>query len=311
MRILVTGGAGFIGAHVVRALSRRTEITELRVIDDLSSGSIDNLAGVPDVGVFKGSILDRELLERATDGIGSVIHLAARPSVPGSILEPEVCHEVNATGTVRVLEAARRAGNAHVIVASSAAVYGSSPSLPNHECLPSDPQSPYAASKLADEGYALAYARSYDLPVLVFRFFNVYGPLQGVGHVYAAVIPAFISAALQSRPLTIYGDGSQTRDMVFVGNVASVLTDAVLRRVTFPGPVNLAFGSQRSVLEIANILEEIVGPLKREHAPWRPGDVRHSQADHSRMRELFPRARPDDFAASLRATVDWFRQTQR
>jgi UDP-glucose 4-epimerase len=212
---------------------------------------------------------------------------------------------------VRVLEACRRASGAHVVVASTAAVYGADPTLPKRETLPPDPQSPYAASKLASEHFAMAYAAAYDLPVLVFRFFNVYGPLQGADHAYAAVVPAFVSAVLRHRPVRIYGDGAQTRDMTFVGSVVRVIASALQRRVASPGPVNLAFGTRRSIIEILEALEALVGPIDREHLPERPGDVRHSQADSRRLRELFPDIGPDDFMAGLAATVDWMKSSQR
>jgi UDP-glucose 4-epimerase len=306
----VTGGAGFIGANLVRYLSTTAGVTELRVIDDLSSGSLDNL-DLSAVRLFRGSILDERLLAEAADGVDAVVHLAARPSVVESVERPQLCHEVNTTGTVRVLEACRRASGAHVVVASTAAVYGADPTLPKRETLPPHPQSPYAASKLASEHFAMAYAAAYDLPVLVFRFFNVYGPLQGADHAYAAVVPAFVSAVLRHRPVRIYGDGAQTRDMTFVGSVVRVIASALQRRVASPGPVNLAFGTRRSIIEILEALEALVGPIDREHLPERPGDVRHSQADSRRLRELFPDIGPDDFMAGLAATVDWMKSSQR
>ncbi|HSK96311.1 MAG TPA: NAD-dependent epimerase/dehydratase family protein, partial [Euzebyales bacterium] len=216
----------------------------------------------------------------------------------------------NTTGTVRVLEACRRSGGSHVLVASTAAVYGDEPTLPTRETELVDPRSPYAASKLAAEDFAMAYAAAYDLPVLVFRFFNVFGPLQDADHAYAAVVPAFVSAALGHRPVTIYGDGRQTRDLTYVGSVVRVIADAVQRRVVSPRPVNLAFGTRRSVLEILAALEDLIGPIDREHRGPRPGDVRHSQADNRRLRELFPDVEPDDFTAGLAATVDWIKSTR-
>jgi UDP-glucose 4-epimerase len=228
-----------------------------------------------------------------------------------SFVDPQLYHEVISTGTVRVLEACRRAGGAHVIVASSAAVYGADPALPKHERLPPDPRSPYGASKLTSEHFTMAYAAAYALPVLVLRLFNVYGPLQGADHAYAAVVPAFVSAVLGHRPVTIYGDGCQTRDMTFVGSVVRIIADALVRRVVAPHPVNLAFGTRRSILDIVAALEAIVGPIDRAHVVERPGDVRHSQADARKLRELFPDVGPDDFAAGLAATVDWMKSSRR
>jgi UDP-glucose 4-epimerase len=304
----VTGGAGFIGANLVRHLVAGGTVEQLRVIDDLSSSPPDRLDPSA-VRLYRGSIMDDDLLAEAVDGVDAVVHLAARASVVESVQEPLLCHEVNATGTVRVLEACRRAGGVHVIAASSAAVYGTDPVLPTPETQPPDPRSPYAASKLAAEDYAMAYAAAYELPVLMFRFFNVYGPLQGADHAYAAVVPAFVSAALAHRPVTIYGDGGQTRDMTYVGTVVLVIADALRRRVVSARPVNLAFGTRRSVLEILEALEQLTGPIDRAYRPQRLGDVRHSQADHRRMRELFPDITPDDFLTGLAATVDWMKST--
>jgi UDP-glucose 4-epimerase len=215
-------------------------------------------------------------------------------------------HLANATGTVEVLEAARRAGGLHVVVASSSSVYGANETLPKHEDLASRPLSPYAASKLATEAYALAWQHSYELPVLAFRFFNVFGPLQAPGHAYAAVVPAFVSAALAGQPLCVHGDGRQSRDFTYVGTVASVLTTAVLERVTDPDPVNLAYGSRVELLELIALLESILGhDLAVEHVEPRAGDVRHSMADDSRVRALFPGVTPLPLVDGLRATVDW------
>ncbi|HVN50704.1 MAG TPA: NAD-dependent epimerase/dehydratase family protein, partial [Acidimicrobiales bacterium] len=184
MRVVVTGGAGFIGANLCRVLLA-SGVDEVVVLDDLSSGSLENLDGVG-VRFVEGSILERDLLDATFAGADSVVHLGARPSVPRSIADPMASHLANATGTVEVLEAARRAGGPSVIVASSSSVYGANETLPKHEDLAARPMSPYAASKLAAEAYALAWQHSYGLPVLAFRFFNVFGPLQLPGHAYAA-----------------------------------------------------------------------------------------------------------------------------
>ena len=217
---------------------------------------------------------------------------------------------VIATGTLRVLDAARRSGHPYVVVASSSSVYGSNRTLPAREDGPTLPLSPYAASKLAGEAYALAYGRSYGLPVLVFRFFNVFGPLQRADHAYAAVVPAFVSAALSGSPLPVHGDGLQTRDFTFVGSVARVLVDAVERRVVSEGPVNLAFGGRSSVLELVDALSAVLGAdLEIRHQAPRPGDVRDSQADQTTLRRLFPAASPVSFDEGLAQTVAWFRTT--
>lgn len=311
MRVLVTGGAGFIGANLCRHLAEQGH--EAVALDDLSTGSRENLAGVP-ARLVEGTILSADDLDGALDGVDAVVHLAARPSVPRSIQDPMASHLVNATGTAEVLEAVRRAGKqrqerpAQVIVASSSSVYGANPTLPKHEDLATRPVSPYAASKLATESYALAWGHAFGLDVLAVRFFNVFGPLQAAGHAYAAVVPAFVDAALAGRPLPVHGDGTQSRDFTFVGSVCAVLTDAVERRVASPDPTNLAFGSRVTLLEVIAELEDILGTsLEREHAPTRAGDVPHSQADTSRLRSLFPDVEPVPLRTGLEATVDWFR----
>jgi UDP-glucose 4-epimerase len=168
--------------------------------------------------------------------------------------------------------------------------------------------SPYAVSKLATEGYALAYQYSFGIPVLALRFFNVFGPLQDAGHAYAAVVPAFVSAAIAGEPLVIHGDGRQSRDFTYVGTVAALLGDALARRVTWPTPVNLAFGTRTEILELASLVAEEVGiPLAVEHVEPRAGDVRHSQADATVMHGLFPDITPVELRDALRATVAWFR----
>jgi UDP-glucose 4-epimerase len=276
------------------------------VVDDLSSGSLANLDGV-DVEALVGSILDDAVLDRALDGAASVVHLAARPSVPRSIADPVASHEVNATGTVRVLEAVRRHAVPHVVVASSSSVYGANPVLPKREELAPAPRSPYAASKLAAESYTLAWSRVWGLAALAFRFFNVFGPLQPAGHAYAAVIPAFIDAALAGRPVEVHGDGRQTRDFTFVDSVCEILTRAVVERVHCDRPVNLAFGGRYDLLTVLDMLEEILErPVPREHVDPRPGDVRDSQADRTRLEALFPGVVPVRLEEGLRRTVEWF-----
>ena len=311
MKVAVTGGAGFIGANLCRLLEQAEHVDHVVALDDLSTGSRQNLATVPSVELVEGSILSVGDLDRVVAGAGAVVHLAARPSVPRSLADPMATHQANATGTMMVLEAARRHGTPHVVVASSSSVYGANPSLPKSEDMVPMPVSPYAASKLAAESYALSYGHSFGLGVLALRFFNVFGPLQAAGHAYAAVVPTFVSYALSGQPLPVHGDGTQTRDFTFIDTVVAVLSDAVLRRVTAPGPVNLAYGSRVSLLEVIATLEEILGgPLPREHTAPRPGDVRDSQADHTRLATLFPDVEPTPFEEGLRATVAWFRASQ-
>jgi UDP-glucose 4-epimerase len=303
MKVLVTGGAGFIGANLCRELAARPEIDRVVALDDLSTGRAENLYGAE---LVEASILDTAVLARLVGDADAVVHLAARPSVPRSLADPVASHDVNATGTVRVLEACRRE-SVHLVAASSSSVYGSVPFLPKHEALPTRPLSPYGASKLATEAYTLAYGASFGLPVLTFRFFNVYGPLQPAGHAYAAVVPTFIDAAMRGEPLLVHGDGHQTRDFTFVGTVTGVLADAVLRRVTSDEPVNLALGTRVSILELTRRLSEVIGkPVEVHHGPPRTGDVRDSQAADERLRRLFPSAAAVPLVEGLQRTVAWF-----
>ncbi|MER7333104.1 MULTISPECIES: NAD-dependent epimerase/dehydratase family protein [unclassified Micromonospora] len=305
MKIVVTGGAGFIGSNLARALAEVPEVSDIVAVDDLSTGSLDNLLDLP-VRLAQGSVLDPDLLDEAVAGASAVVHLGALGSVPRSIDNPLGSHHANATGTLTVLEAVRRHQVPQVILASSSSVYGANPLLPRAETLRPMPVSPYAVSKLATEAYALAYASCYGTAVLPFRFFNVFGPRQAANHSYAAVVPRFVSAALEGRPLQVHGDGNQTRDFTYVGSVTDVIVDAILRRVCAPDVVNLAFGARISLLELIAELEEVLGRrLEVVHGPPRAGDVRDSQADCSRLLELFPAVRRYPLRAGLAETVGW------
>ena len=292
--------------------SERDFVDHVVALDDLSTGSRQNLAGSSSVELREGSILNAEDLDSVMEEASVVVHLAARPSVPRSLADPMATHRVNATGTMMVLEAARRHGMPQVIVASSSSVYGANPALPKREDMAPMPVSPYAASKLAAEAYALSYGHSFGLPVLAFRFFNVFGPLQPAGHAYAAVVPTFVSCALAGRPLPVHGDGTQTRDFTFVDTVVSVLADADpspcdRSRTRQPGVrlTGVAVGvdrcarSTRWAMNCASITPRS-----------RAGDVPHSQADRTRLARMFPDVQPTPLPDGLRATVAWFREAR-
>lgn len=306
MKVLVTGGAGFIGGNLCRALLAADFVTEVSVLDNLSTGRREHLDGL-DLDFVEGTLLDPAALDKAMSGAGAVVHLAARGSVPRSVDDPVASHEANATGTIQLLEAVRRNGLPHVLAASSSSVYGGNLTLPKREDLAPMPLSPYAASKLATEAYIGAYANCYGIDVLPFRFFNVFGPLQHRAHDYAAVVPAFVDAARRGEPLPVHGDGRQTRDFTFVGSVVEVIVDAIRRRVTHPTGVNLAFGSRVSLLELIEALEAVFErPLERHHGEPRAGDARDTQADTTLLRSLFPDVEPVPLTTGLRATVSWF-----
>jgi UDP-glucose 4-epimerase len=303
-RVVVTGGAGFIGANLCRHLADAGY--DVVALDDLSTGCADNLAGTG-VPLVTGSVLDAGLLADVLEGAASVVHLAALPSVPRSVDNPMASHEANATGTVRVLDAARLRGT-HVVVASSSSVYGRNPTLPKSEDLTPMPMSPYAVSKLAAEQYALAYAVCYGLAVLPFRLFNVFGPLQRPDHAYAAAVPVFLSRAMRGEPLPVQGDGSQTRDFTFVGTVTAVLERAVERRLTSPDPVNLAFGTRTTLTDLIERIRAVVGrDVTIERGPARVGDVLHTQADSGRLRALVPDVEAVPLDVGLARTAEWMR----
>ncbi|MFJ6600822.1 NAD-dependent epimerase/dehydratase family protein [Micrococcus luteus] len=305
MHLLITGGAGFIGSNLTKlALECGHQVT---VLDNLATGYRDNLAGL-DVRFIEASVTDADAVDEAMTGVDSTVHLGALGSVPRSISDPVASHLANASGTLSVLEGARRKGVKHVSVASSSSVYGMNPALPKHEREWVRPMSPYAVTKLATEQYALAYQQSYGLDTLAFRFFNVYGPGQRPGHAYAAVIPVFLDHLLKSEPLPINGDGSNSRDFTFVGTVCRVLLDAAERKVTHPEPVNLAFGTNTDLLELIEIMEEESGlTAERMHRDPRPGDVPHSQAANDSLRSLFPDVEPVSLREGVRQTIEWLK----
>jgi UDP-glucose 4-epimerase len=307
MKVVVTGGAGFIGANLCRRLLRTPGVTEVVALDDLSTGFASNLAGV-DARLVVGDLVDPEVIDGVLAGAAVVVHLGARPSVPRSLDDPIASHHVNATGTLQVLEGVRRHGVERIVVASSSSVYGQNPTLPKREDLTPMPLSPYAVSKLAAESYALSHAACFGFGALALRFFNVFGPLQAAGHAYAAVVPAFVAAALAGEPAVVHGDGRQTRDFTYVGTVCDVLASAVEDAIVSPRPVNLAFGSRSSLLDVLDRLEMILGqPIERVHTEERAGDVRDSQADQTALRALFPSVEPVALEDGLDRTVEWFR----
>ena len=308
MKVLVTGGAGFIGTNLVRRLL--ADGHEPRVLDDFSTGLESNLAGL-DVDVRVGSLADPGAVLGAVTGVDAVVHLGARGSVPRSIEFPVPTHEVNATGTLNVLEASRAHG-AHVIMSSSSSVYGANPMLPKIERTWTQPLSPYAASKLAGEGYMLGYQASYGMPTLVLRFFNVFGPWQRPDHDYAAVVPKWLWKVMNGQPIEVHGDGTQTRDFTYVDSVVDVLMDAVQRQVSLDTPVNLAFGRRHSLLDLLERIEALLGVMPQvEFVAPRVGDVRNSENDPALLESVFPTVKPVDLDPALERTAAWLEEHHR
>jgi nucleoside-diphosphate-sugar epimerase len=278
---LVTGGAGFIGSNIVEALVNSG--TPVRVLDNLANGKRENLAAFGDrVEWLEGDVRDPAACKRAVSGASVVLHLAALGSVPRSIADPATSNDVNVTGTLNVLIAARDAGVNRVVFSSSSSVYGENPTLPKREDLATLPISPYAVSKLAAESYTRVFAKVYGLETVSLRYFNVFGPRQRADSPYAAVIPLFMQSALEGRPLPINGDGLQSRDFTYVTNVVRANLLAATVPAVKGGTYNIACGERYSLLDIVEALAEAAGrPLARDHRPPRAGDVRHSQADIS------------------------------
>jgi UDP-glucose 4-epimerase len=303
-KIAVTGGAGFIGSNLVeRLLSKGHEIT---VVDDLSTGLKSNL-DLTKITFHELSLTDRDGLAKALQGVDAIVHLGARGSVPRSLKNPIATHNVNATGTLNVLEAARSNG-AHVIFSSSSSVYGRNGQLPKDESMWLSPLTPYAASKLAAEGYVQAYGAAYDVPVTLLRFFNVFGPKQRPDHEYAAVLPKWIWKAMNNEAIDVYGDGSQTRDFTYVRTVLDVVDDALNRGVRTEGAVNLAYGNRISLLETIELLKSHFPNLKVNFIDIRPGDVKDSQNDPVLLKKLFPSVVSTDFPTALSETVNWLKE---
>ena len=301
--VAVTGGAGFIGSNLVAALAKRGH--SIVVVDDLSTGLASNVN--PVISEFHEiSIVDRNALSKAIGRAEVIFHLGARGSVPRSIKNPVATHDVNATGTLNVLEVARQSG-AHVVYSSSSSVYGRNGVLPKDETMWLGPMTPYAASKLAAEGYVQAYGSAYNVPTTLLRFFNVFGPRQRPDHEYAAVLPKWIWKAMQGEPIEVYGDGSQSRDFTYVQTVIDVCLDAMDHRVTHDGAINLAYGNRITLNDTIVMLKKHFPNLQVKYVPIRPGDVKESQNSPGLLKELFPNVTPKEFESALSETIQWLK----
>jgi UDP-glucose 4-epimerase len=282
VKILITGGAGFIGSNVAEHFHQSATV---RVFDNLRTGNRQNLAGL-DVEFICGSILDRRILSEAMEGIDYVFHLAAMVSVPESLQQPRECVELNVTGFLNVLEAAEAAGVRKLCFSSSAAVYGDNPKVPKREDMLPEPRSPYAITKLDGEFYCRQFSDSGRLETVALRFFNVFGPRQDPNGTYGAAVPRFFKHALLGEPLSIFGDGGQTRDFVYVADAVAALSFAI-NTPGLIGVFNVGYGEQLTVLELARqIITLTDSPSKIQFEPGRVGDVRHSRACVERMRNI-------------------------
>lgn len=283
---LVTGGAGFIGSHLVEALLARGD--RVRVLDNLSSGYVDNLAGVIDrVEFVEGDIREGGVVQEATAGVDFVFHLAAIVSVPKSMAEPVETEHVNVVGTLNVLQAARKAGVQGVVLSSSCAVYGDEPALPKTEAMPPRPKSPYAVSKLAAEDYSQIYYETYGLKTVVLRYFNAFGPRQDPSSPYSGVISIFMDKLSQGLAPTIFGDGQQTRDFVYVGDVVRANLIAAEVEQAAGQVFNIATGQPVTINRLFECLGDLLdGEFEPTYGPPRPGDIVYSYGDASRAQRV-------------------------
>jgi UDP-glucose 4-epimerase len=304
---LVTGGAGFIGSHLVEALLKRGD--HVRVLDNLSTGRMSNLdAFMADIAFHQADIRDLDAVRVAAQGADVILHQAALPSVLRSVQDPLACNEVNVTGTLNVLQAAREHNVGRVVFASSSSVYGDTPTLPKIETMPTAPLSPYAVSKLAGERYCIVWSAIYNVPAIALRYFNVFGPRQNPASDYAAVIPRFATAMLAGQRPTIYGDGLQSRDFTFIENVVSANLTAAAAAASISGAFNVAAGQRYSLIDLVAQINVLIGSdVVPIHAEARPGDVRHSQASIEAIGAALGWEPVVDFNEGLRQTVEHFR----
>jgi len=300
-KIAITGGAGFIGSNL--AASMILDGHEVLIIDDLSTGLKSNI-DFERSKFIEISITEGEKLKNALKDSEVIFHLGARGSVPRSIKNPIATHQVNATGTLNVLEAARESG-AHVIFSSSSSVYGRNLNLPKDEKMWLGPMTPYAASKLAAEAYVESYGAAYELPVTILRFFNVFGPRQRPDHEYAAVIPKWIWLAMNNKPIEIFGDGTQSRDFTYVQTVVDVAKSAVENKIVTKGAVNLAYGNRIFLTDLARLIKEEYPELLIKNIEERIGDVKESQNSPGLLKNLFPNVKPISFEIALMETIKW------
>ena len=319
-KYLVTGGAGFIGSHIVDALVARGD--QVVVLDDLSSGNLENLQQSASAIEFQqGSILDSELLSELLADVDIIFHQAAMVSVPRSLAEPTLTHQINATGTLTVLEAARKANVRRLIYAGSSSCYGNTTEKVQSELHASAPISPYGAAKLAGEQYCHAFYRSYGLETVTLRYFNVFGPRQDPASPYSAVNPLFITAMLRGETPTIFGDGMQSRDFTYIENVVHGNLLAADIEIISGEPINMANGESTSLLDVVALINkhlspdqqtsEAFEPIEPMFAAARKGDILHSRADIERAMSQLQYESQVDFPTGIAKTVEYYRNLPR
>lgn len=303
--VVVTGGAGFIGSNLVEELVIKDH--HVKVIDNLSTGHIENLDQIQGIDFIRGSITDLNLLEDVFSGADYVLHQAALPSVPRSVEDPISSNSTNVDGTLNVLVAARDCGVKKVVYASSSSVYGDTPTLPKQEDMKPNPKSPYAITKLAGEYYCRIFSEIYGLKTACLRYFNVFGPRQDPNSQYAAVIPLFITRILNEKPPTIFGDGTQTRDFTFVKDV--VQANILAMESEAEGVFNIACGRQIVLNDLADEMMKIIGiETEKVYEKPRAGDIKDSLADISSAREMLGYEPKFDLSSGLKETITWFQK---
>jgi UDP-glucose 4-epimerase len=303
MKVLVTGGAGFIGSHLTEKLLSAGD--QVRILDNLSTGKLENLPQSSALEFIKGDIRDTTLVNRCVEGMDAVVHLAAVASVQASIDDPVTTHQCNFDGTLNLLEASRRSGIKRFLYACSAAVYGDTVVLPVPEETIPKPLSPYAVDKLAGEYYLLYYFNKFGLPATSFRFFNIYGPRQDPSSPYSGVISIFVDRLRRSQPVTVFGDGEQTRDFVYVTDLAELLATALRDARGAGGIFNVGTGTRHSLLQLLGNLEKLSGKkIEKCHEAARVGDIQHSCADVSRLKSVYGRAPSTPFDQGLKKLLE-------
>ncbi len=310
---LVTGGAGFIGSNIVEELLKRGHT--VRILDNFSTGQRENVKLVRQstrpgdrLEIIEGDLRSYHIVQEAVQGVDYILHQGALPSVPRSVKDPLTSNEVNVVGTLNLLQAARKAGVKRLVYASSSSVYGDNPTLPKVEAMPPAPLSPYAISKLAAEQYCRVFYRLYGFETVALRYFNVFGPRQDPTSFYSAVIPKFITAALQNKKLTVHGDGLQSRDFTYIANVVNANLLACESPRAAGQVMNVSCGERYTLLNLIKELELLLDkPIKVHHTGPRPGDVKHSQADITRAGELLGYEPLVSFREGLAKTMAWYK----